>query len=121
MRSIRRCHLHTAGRARKLQIVASIYCNVSGRGNRHVVARGKADLRFGHNHDAAGGAGYTHLTHRYQPWLDMSDHLNLNRAVLVGRVVKGASRLVVGGEVVEPDQQWVYYRIVLPVSPATGG
>jgi hypothetical protein len=72
-------------------------------------------------HDAAGGAGYTHLTHRYQPWLDMSDHLNLNRAVLVGRVAKGASRLVVGGEVVEPDQQWVYYRIVLPVSPATGG
>ena len=72
-------------------------------------------------HDAAGGAGYTHLTHRYQPWLDMSDHLNLNRAVLVGRVAKGASSLVVGGDVVEPDQQWVYYRIVFPVSPATGG
>jgi hypothetical protein len=72
-------------------------------------------------HQAAGGARYTGLTHRYQPWLDMSDHLNLNRAVLVGRVAAGASRLAVGGELKEPDQQWVYYRIVFPVSPATGG
>ena len=71
-------------------------------------------------HEAAGGARYTRLTHRYQPWLDMSDHLNLNRAVLVGRVAKGASRLLVGGDVIVPDQQWVYYRIVLPVSPAAG-
>ena len=71
-------------------------------------------------HEAAGGARYTRLTHRYQSWLDMSDHLNLNRAVLVGRVAKGASRLLVGGDVIVPDQQWVYYRIVLPVSPAAG-
>ena len=67
-------------------------------------------------HDAAGGARYTRLTHRYQPWLDMSDHLNLNRAVLVGRVEAGPSRLVVGGDLVEPDQQWIYYRIIFPVS-----
>ena len=67
-------------------------------------------------HDAAGGARYTRLTHRYQPWLDMSDHLNLNRAVLVGRVAAGPSSLLVGGDLVDPDQQWIYYRIIFPVS-----
>jgi hypothetical protein len=71
-------------------------------------------------HDAAGGSRYTQLTHRYQSRLDLSDHLNLRRALLVGRVSAGASTLMLGGEVVNPDQQWVYYRIIFPVSPAVG-
>ena len=71
-------------------------------------------------HDAAGGSRYTQLTHRYQSRLDLSDHLNLRRALLVGRVSVGASTLMLGSEVVNPDQQWVYYRIIFPVSPAVG-
>ena len=71
-------------------------------------------------HDAAGGSHYTQLTHRYQSRLDLSDHLNLQRALLVGRVSAGASTLMLGSEVINPDQQWVYYRIVFPVSPAVG-
>ena len=34
-----------------------VYQYVSGRGNRHVVARGKTDLRLGHDNDATGGTG----------------------------------------------------------------
>ena len=36
-------------------------------------------------HDAARGINYTGLTHRYQPEIDLSEHIRLGRAVLVGR------------------------------------
>src|SRR5690606_31885557 len=36
-------------------------------------------------HEAAGGRAYTSLSQNYQPWMDLSEHLRLGRAVLVGR------------------------------------
>ena len=36
-------------------------------------------------HEAARGQSYTGLTHRYQPQIDLSEHVRLGQAVLVGR------------------------------------
>jgi len=66
---------------------------------------------------AAGGADYTGLTHRYQPAIDLSDHLRTGRAILVGRSAAAGSRLG------QPDEtwaesnlrQWTFYRVVVPV------
>lgn len=68
-------------------------------------------------HEAARGQSYTGLTHRYQPHLDLSRHLQNNRALLVGRVAKPAAELHVAGEPLpaEQIQSWTYYRIVIPV------
>ena len=44
-------------------------------------------------YQAAGGAAYTGLTHRYQPGLDLSEHLRTGRAILVGRSATAGSRL----------------------------
>ncbi len=69
-------------------------------------------------HEAAGGRGYTGLTHRYQGQIDLSDHLNTERAVLVGRASEPAVRLNVDSGPVEDNgsnKHWTYYRIVFPV------
>jgi hypothetical protein len=69
-------------------------------------------------HEAAGGRGYTGLTHRYQGRIDLSDPLKTARAVLVGRAAERAVRLVIDGrEIVdsEANKHWTYYRIVYPV------
>ncbi len=66
---------------------------------------------------AAGGADYTGLTHRYQPAIDLSDHLRTGRAILVGRSAAAGSRLG------QPDETWAesnlrqltFYRVVVPV------
>jgi hypothetical protein len=74
-------------------------------------------------HDAARGRAYTGLTHRYQPQLDLSEHVRLGRAVLVGRAAAPASRLVQGGDessrLADSDdtRTWTWYRIVMPVEP----
>jgi len=39
-------------------------------------------------HESARGRTYTGLTHRYQPFLDLSGHLGLGRAVLVGKAAE---------------------------------
>ena len=36
-------------------------------------------------HESARGKNYTGLTHRYQPQIDLSEHIRLGQAVLVGR------------------------------------
>ncbi len=66
---------------------------------------------------AAGGAAYTGLTHRYQPGLDLSDHLRTGRAILVGRGTAAGSRLGPQQGNWEPDRvrQWAFYRVVFPV------
>jgi len=66
---------------------------------------------------AAGGAAYTGLTHRYQPDLDLSEHLRTGRAILVGRSATAGSRLTPVGATWEPDRvrQWAFYRVVFPV------
>jgi len=76
------------------------------------VARVAEMLMF---HEAAGGRNYTSLTHRYQPWLDLSRHLDLGRAVLVGRAAGPAAELAVAGQAAVPNQKWTFYRLLIPV------
>jgi len=71
-------------------------------------------------HEAAGGRTYTTLFHRYQGFIDLSDHLKTGRAVLVGRAGRRATELVRGGTPLsdEYDKHWTFYRFVFPVEPA---
>lgn len=71
-------------------------------------------------HEAAGGRAYTGLLHRHQGETDLSDHLMLGRAVLVGRAKQPAAQIVGEGLNAVGDtatQHWTYYRIVFPVNP----
>jgi hypothetical protein len=70
-------------------------------------------------HEAAGGRNYTGLTHRYQPYLDLSGHLKLNRALLVGRADEPATRLEPAGEsagIAGRTDGQAWFRIAIPVS-----
>ena len=68
---------------------------------------------------AASGPNYTALLHRYQPHLDFSNLLMLDRAILIGRIDQPLAKLNVSGDASTPsaeqdmDQTWV--RLVLPV------
>jgi hypothetical protein len=69
-------------------------------------------------HEAARGTNYTGLTHRYQPRLDLSTHVRLGRAVLVGRAKEPVARLFDSPESKPPiddENHWTWYRVVLPV------
>jgi hypothetical protein len=77
-------------------------------------------------HDAARGRSYTGLTDRYQPRLDLSEHVRLGQAVLVGRGEAPVVKISAGDGAV-PDsaaplaadenlQTWTWYRILLPVN-----
>jgi hypothetical protein len=71
-------------------------------------------------HEAARGRGYTGMMHRYQPELDLSEHIRLGRAVLVGRAADPVAELRHGDEpLVESGQArtWTWYRLVFPVAP----
>lgn len=86
-------------------------------------------------HEAARGRSYTGLTHRYQPYIDLSEHVRLGQAVLVGRGKEPLSRLVEGTAsegrdgtrsvptteqpLADPQDtnSWTWYRLVLPVEP----
>ena len=74
-------------------------------------------------HEAAGATGYTQLTHQYQGFVDLSDHLTAGSAVLVGRISSPAVRLLSPG--VEPadraNQAWTFVRIVWPVRQGPAG
>jgi hypothetical protein len=77
-------------------------------------------------HDAARGRSYTGLTDRYQPRLDLSEHVRLGQAVLVGRAEKPVARIAAGDSGVPASapplvagdnlQTWTWYRILLPVN-----
>jgi hypothetical protein len=69
-------------------------------------------------HHAAGGRAYTRLGDEYHQFVDLSYHLKLGRAVLIGRVKKPGTTLLRDGEPVEDelDVNWTYYRIVFPVA-----
>lgn len=68
-------------------------------------------------HEAAGGESYTGLTQRYQPFVDLSDHLRTGRAILVGRSETPASQWIRDGQSLADsyDRRWTYYRVVFPV------
>lgn len=73
-------------------------------------------------HEAANGAGYTGLLHRFQPWLDLSDHLQLNRAILVGSSTVLQGELARDGESLAENYDHpaaevrAWYRLVIPVA-----
>ncbi|MEL7498819.1 MAG: hypothetical protein AAFN77_14520 [Planctomycetota bacterium] len=68
-------------------------------------------------YEAAGGASYTGMTHEYYPHVDLSDQLNLDRAILVGEVNRqGAEVLLNGGELkTDRDNFTTIVRVILPV------
>lgn len=73
---------------------------------------------------AASGPSYTTLMHRYQPQLDFSNLLMLNRAILVGRVEDPLANVQVSSDANLPgvaqdiNQNWV--RLVFPVEQSQG-
>lgn len=66
---------------------------------------------------AAGGQNYTQLSLQYQPFVDLSEQLKLQRAILGGRLERRATTLHRDGEPLdkEYDRQWTFGRVVLPV------
>ena len=68
-------------------------------------------------HNKAGGLRYTKLAHHYQQFLDVSEQLDWNRVVLVGRSEEQGSDLLTNGTVSKDvTGRWTYYRLVFPVS-----
>lgn len=69
-------------------------------------------------HHAAGGRDYTGMRHDVLGNFDLSSHLRLGRAVLMGRLKKSSAEWKVNGSaIVAPDSQ-TFVRIVLPVDRA---
>jgi hypothetical protein len=87
-------------------------------------------------HEAARGSNYTGLTHRYQPQIDLSEHIRLGQAVLVGRAEQPATKLndaaplrvhrsyepfhgvlnIQFAPIAEKTEHWTYFRIIFPVN-----
>ena len=70
-------------------------------------------------HEVAKGRNHTNLLHRQYGYIDMSQHLRLDRAILVGMAEEPAAQVTAGGEPLEfsGDKQWTFYRIVYPIVP----
>lgn len=68
-------------------------------------------------HDASGGTEFTRLTNQYQRFVDLSGHLRIGRAILIGRAEHQGARLLRDGQPIDGqrDRHWTYYRFVLPV------
>ncbi|GAA4424036.1 hypothetical protein [Bremerella cremea] len=68
-------------------------------------------------HSAAGGRSYTNLSNRVQGYVDLSSHIEGDRAVLVGKVETPPIDVQIDGQTVDPSesQSWSYVRIVVPV------
>jgi hypothetical protein len=66
---------------------------------------------------AGKGRSYTNLRHSHQSFIDLSAHLGIGRAVLVGRTKQPAVQITFDGKPIPADSQqnWTYYRLVLPV------
>ena len=69
-------------------------------------------------YDAIGGQAYTQLTHRYQGHLDLSAHLELNQAILIGRTQQGATPIEINGKPISKSnsRQETYVRVLFPVA-----
>jgi hypothetical protein len=66
-------------------------------------------------HGEAGGTLYTGLGNGALRQFDWSPLLDLNRAVLIGRIRKPLTHWKVDGQTVDPDQGSTFVRILLPV------
>ena len=72
-------------------------------------------------HEAAGGRQYTKLLHHFQSRVDLSEHLQIGRAILLGKSSVAASELRVGkSDLPISGERWNYYRVILPVVPTAG-
>lgn len=66
-------------------------------------------------HDVSGGRNYTGLTNRTLRQLDFSSFLQLDRAVLFGRIRVKSAELQIDGESVKPTNHVAFVRFLLPV------
>ncbi|MBI5756992.1 MAG: hypothetical protein HZA46_00575 [Planctomycetales bacterium] len=66
-------------------------------------------------HQAAGGTGYTGLNHDLLRSLDLSEMMQLGRAVLMGRIRSPVAKVLVNGQAVEPSDRATYVRFIVPV------
>lgn len=68
-------------------------------------------------YNAAGGRNFTNLTNRFQSYVDLSSHIDGNRAVLVGKVDETPVAVDVAGQKTLPEQSqtWSFVRVVVPV------
>ena len=66
-------------------------------------------------HGEAGGSLYTGLENGALRQSDWSPMLELNRAVLIGRIRHPQTHWTVDGKAVEPDQCTTLVRVLLPV------
>lgn len=66
-------------------------------------------------HEATGGSAYTGLTNAALRNLELTDLMQLGRAVLVGRIATSPARVVIDGQPVTPASQATWVRLVLPV------
>lgn len=66
-------------------------------------------------HDRAGGAEYTGLTNSVMSHLELSDCLDLDRVILIGRIDLACSGAQLDGELVAEDRRDTFIRVLLPV------
>jgi hypothetical protein len=66
-------------------------------------------------HEAAGGSEYTGLSHAALRGLELTDLMQLGRAILIGRVASSPARVIVDGAAVEPAGHSTWVRLVLPI------
>lgn len=71
-------------------------------------------------HRAAGGSAYTGLNHDLLRSLDLSEMMQLGRAVLVGRIKSPVAKVQVNGKAIEPSERATYVRFVVPVKQVRG-
>ncbi|MDA0591433.1 MAG: hypothetical protein O2820_15045 [Planctomycetota bacterium] len=68
-------------------------------------------------HEHGGGFGYTSLRNFALRKMELSRHLPLNRAVLIGRVSVPATILEIDGKPIEAERHETFVRILIPVQP----
>ena len=66
-------------------------------------------------HEATGGSAYTGMSNAALRNLELTQLMNLGRAVLIGKINTSPARVVVDGKPVDPSEQAVWVRIILPV------
>ncbi len=72
-------------------------------------------------YEAAGGERYTRLLNQYQNFIDLSDQLDTNRAILIGFVDRPGSHIQVDDRAaheMEHHQYTTCYRFIYPVLPS---
>ncbi|MBL9122198.1 MAG: hypothetical protein JNG90_01110, partial [Planctomycetaceae bacterium] len=72
-------------------------------------------------YEAYGASPEMRLAHQYQEYLDLSRHLEMGQAILVGRVESGSLNLLLDGRPApeEGSRSWTYYRFLIPIEPDT--